>query len=108
MEKTLKQFSSYELSERLAALNESAGTLRNYSHVFDNTDSIVEMINKEISNICAELDERDSVVSALVTLSIGTKIKSEVKQFRDDKHLDNYLTFMVKKGYKVMGVTTNV
>ena len=47
-------------------------------------------------------------VSALVTLSIGTKIKSEVKQFRDDKHLDNYLTFMVKKGYKVMGVTTNV
>jgi hypothetical protein len=46
------------------------------------------------------------MINVIITLSRDSKVKTETRSFNDGNHLENYIKFISKKGYKVMGVTT--
>ena len=46
------------------------------------------------------------MINVIITLSRDGKNKTTTRSFNSEGHLDNYIKFISKKGYKVMGVTT--
>jgi hypothetical protein len=63
--KQLKTVSGHLLSERLQALHEMFYTInRNYLHAFTAGDSIYQQIEREIGQIKAELELRESVAAS--------------------------------------------
>jgi hypothetical protein len=54
----IKELSDYMLSERLDGLCSVKARLCEYSHVFEMNETLLEMIQDEIDNICDEQDKR--------------------------------------------------